>query len=88
MITLGRNSSLTVSKTNFERVIREKAPSTININERAEIDLPNTLQEAINVAKLNNADLLIAKLDYQIAEKGLQRHMKYIDRINCLLAIG
>ena len=35
------------------------------------LDLPNTLQEAIDIAKLNNKDLLIAKLDYQIAEKDL-----------------
>ena len=64
-------TELLASKTNFERVIREKAPSSININERVGIDLPSTLQEAINIAKLNNADLLIAKLDYQIAEKDL-----------------
>jgi len=64
-------TELLASKTNFERVIREKAPSSINTNERIGIDLPSTLQEAINVAKLNNADLLIAKLDYQIAEKDL-----------------
>jgi len=64
-------TELLASKTNFERVIREKAPSSINTNERVGIDLPSTLQEAVNVAKLNNADLLIAKLDYQIAEKDL-----------------
>ena len=64
-------TELLASKTNFERVIRKKAPSTINANERVEVKLPNTLQEAINVAKLNNSDLLIAKLDYQIAEKDL-----------------
>ncbi|OUV61535.1 MAG: hypothetical protein CBC88_00160 [Candidatus Pelagibacter sp. TMED128] len=64
-------TELLTSKTNFERVIREKAPISINDNESIEIDLPITLQEAINVAKLNNADLLIAKLDYQIAEKDL-----------------
>ena len=64
-------TELLASKTNFERVIREKAPSAINANERVEVKLPNTLQEAINVAKLNNSDLLIAKLDYQIAEKDL-----------------
>jgi outer membrane protein len=65
-------TELLASKTNFERVIREKAPSSINMNETVGIDLPNTLQEAVNIAKLNNADLLIAKLDYQIAEKDLR----------------
>ena len=64
-------TELLTSKTNFERVIREKAPIIINSNERIEIKLPNTLQEAIKVAKLNNSDLLIAKLNYQIAEKDL-----------------
>ena len=64
-------TELLTSKTNFERVIREKAPSIIDSSERIEIKLPNTLQEAIKVAKLNNSDLLIAKLNYQIAEKDL-----------------
>ena len=64
-------TELQASKTNFERIIREKAPSLINTNEKVAVELPNTLQEAINVAKLNNLDLLIAKLDYQIAEKDL-----------------
>ena len=64
-------TELLASKISFERVIRKKAPSSINTNERVEVNLPNTLQEAINIAKLNNADLLIAKLDYQIAEKDL-----------------
>ena len=41
------------SKTNFERIIREKAPSSVNVNERVGVNLPNTLQEAINIAKLN-----------------------------------
>ena len=59
------------SKTSLERVIREKAPSSINTNERVEVNLPKSLKEAINIAKLNNADLLIAKLEYQIAEKDL-----------------
>ena len=64
-------TELLASKTNFERIIREKTPSLINTNQRVGIDLPSTLQKAIEIAKLNNADLLIAKLDYQIAEKDL-----------------
>ena len=64
-------TELLSSKTNFERVTRNKAPSIIDINERIEVKLPSTLQEAINFSKLNNSDLLIAKLDYEIAEKNL-----------------
>ncbi len=64
-------TELLASKTNFERVIREKAPVTINSNEIIEVKLPTTLQEAVKIAKLNNSDLLIAKLNYQIAEKDL-----------------
>lgn len=64
-------TELLASKINFERVIREKAPTIINSTERIKIKLPNTLQEAIKVAKMNNPDLLIAKLNYQIAEKDL-----------------
>ena len=64
-------TELLASKTNFERVIREKPPSVINSEERIEVELPNTLQEAINLAKVNNSDLLIAKLNYKIAEKNL-----------------
>jgi len=64
-------TELLASKTNFERIIREKAPISINVNEKIRIDLPFSLQESIKVAKLNNPDLLIAKLDYQIAEKDL-----------------
>ncbi len=64
-------TELLAAKTNFERIMREKAPSFINADEKIEVELPLTLQEAINVAKLNNADLLIARFDYQIAEKNL-----------------
>ncbi len=64
-------TELLVSKTNFQRIIGEKISSSINDNQKIEINLPNTLQEAINIAKLNNKDLLIAKIDYQIAEKDL-----------------
>ena len=64
-------TELLASKTNFERVIREKPPNVINSEERIEVELPNTLQEAINLAKVNNSDLLIAKLNYKIAEKNL-----------------
>ena len=62
-------TELQTSKTNFERITREKTPDTINVDEKISVDLPNTLQEALRITKMNNSDLMIAKLDFQIAEK-------------------
>ncbi len=62
-------TELLASKINFERITRENVPEEINSNNRINIDLPQTLEEALNIAKSNNTDLMIAKLDYQIAEK-------------------
>ena len=53
-------------------MVREKAPANLNTNDKVKIVLPQTLQEAINVAKLNNSDLLIAELNYRIAKKDLK----------------
>ena len=64
-------TELQASKTNFERVIREKSPKTNNLNEKALLILPNSLEESLELAKINNVSLLIAKLDYEIAEKDL-----------------
>ena len=64
-------TELQASKTNFERIVRKKAPDSIDNYTKVEIGLPDSLQEAISIAKLNNSDLIIAKLDYQIAEKDL-----------------
>ncbi len=59
------------SKTNFERVVRKKAPSSFKEYNNAVIDLPNNLNDAVNIAKTNNLDLLIAKIELKIAEKNL-----------------
>ena len=64
-------TELLASKTNLERITKENSPKFIDFNERINLDLPDTLLEALNLAKLNNSDLLIAKLDYQIAVKDL-----------------
>ena len=59
------------SKTNFERVTREKTPYTENLNEKSLLILPNSLEESLALAEINNVDLLISKLDYEIAVKDL-----------------
>ena len=64
-------TELLASKTNFERVTREKSPSTKILNERALLILPNSLDESLKLADVNNIDLLISKLDYEIAVKDL-----------------
>tara|TARA_B100000963_G_scaffold334301_1_gene327378 strand:+ start:3672 stop:4961 length:1290 start_codon:yes stop_codon:yes gene_type:complete len=64
-------TELLTSKTNFERVTRESSPSTENLNERAFLTLPNSLEESLKLAELKNIDLLISKLNYQIAVKDL-----------------
>ena len=62
-------TELLASKTNFERITREKVPNEINPNSKINIDLPKTLEKALNISKLNNTDLMIAKLNYQIADR-------------------
>ena len=64
-------TELLASKTNFERVTREKTPEPQILNEKAVLILPNSLQESLKIADLNNLDLLISKLDYEIAIKNL-----------------
>ena len=64
-------TELLASKTNFERITKEKVLNASSFDEKVDVKLPKTLQEAINTAKLSNSGLLIAKLDYQISEKKL-----------------
>ncbi len=64
-------TELLTSKTNFERVTRENSPNTKSLNEKAFLTLPNSLEESLQVANINNIDLLISKLDYEIAVKEL-----------------
>ena len=62
-------TELLSSKTNFQRVIRAEIPNTENLNKNIFIDLPDTLKESLDLAKLNNLSLLISKLEYEIAKK-------------------
>ena len=59
------------SKTNFERVIREKTPETENLSEKISLILPPSLNASLELADLKNLSLLISKLDYEIAVKDL-----------------
>ena len=65
-------TELLASKTNFERVTRQKSPNAKNLNEKVQLLLPNSLNESLELASLNNVDLLISKLNYEISIKDLK----------------
>ena len=64
-------TELLVSQTNFERVTREKVPNFKNLNKNVSLILPKTLDASLELAKLNNVELLISQIDYEIAVKDL-----------------
>ncbi len=59
------------SKTNFERVTREKMPNINNLDNKISLILPSSLDTSLEIANLNNIDLLISKIEYEIAIKEL-----------------
>ena len=65
------NTELYSSKTNFERVTREKAPNIENLNEKVILKLPSSLSSALKISELKNINFLISKLDYEISIKEL-----------------
>jgi outer membrane protein len=62
-------TELLTTKMDFERVTRLAAPNLTKENQILDINLPMTLSEAISNAEKNNPKLIIARLDYAIAEK-------------------
>ena len=64
-------TELLASKTNFERVTRETPPNTKNLDGKTLLVLPNSLNDSLQLAEINNIDLLVSKLDYEIAVKDL-----------------
>ena len=64
-------TELLASKANFERVTREKSPDTKNLNEKTLLILPNSFGESLELVKKDNLDILISKLDFEIAKKDL-----------------
>ncbi len=64
-------TELLVAKKNFERVTREKTPNATKLNENIYLILPDTLEESLQIANINNVNLLISNLNYEIAVKEL-----------------
>ena len=68
---INAKTELLASKKNFERVTREKIPELKNLTENFSLILPNSLNFSLELASLNNINLLISKLDYEISTKNL-----------------
>ena len=65
-------SDLQISKLNYENIIGKLSdPSKLQKNSNAIVNIPKNLNEAINLSKQNNPDLLIAKLDLEKSKKDL-----------------
>ena len=64
-------TELLTTKTNFERIIRLSAPDQVDENINFTINLPNDLSNALKIARDQNPELLIAKLNYEISKKEL-----------------
>jgi outer membrane protein len=59
------------SQTNFERITREKVFNINDLNKKSVLILPSTLNASLELANLNNLDLLISQIEYEIAVKEL-----------------
>ena len=68
------DTELLSAKSNFERIIRIPSPSNIlknNSTDSLNLNFPQGLNTALAFAEKNNPKLLLAKLDYEIAEKNV-----------------
>jgi outer membrane protein len=68
---ISAKTELLTSKTDFERIIRIRAPEAIIDYISLETDLPSSLKSALEISTLNNPKLMMAKLDSLIAAKNL-----------------
>ncbi len=65
-------SDLLISKLNYENIIGKISdPNQLQKSTNSIVSLPSTLDEALNLSKQNNPDILIAKLDLEKSEKDL-----------------
>ena len=65
-------SDLLISKLNYENIIGQiNNPEQLQKNSNAIVNIPQNLNEALNLSKQNNPDIQIAKLDLLKAEKEL-----------------
>jgi|TARA_B110000211_G_C14064639_1_gene547158 outer membrane protein len=65
------DTELLTSKMNFERITRVSIPEKINLTAKFNLKLPKNLSDALKISNSQNPKLLIARVNYQIADKDL-----------------
>ena len=68
---INAKTELLVSNTSFERITGEKVENPKNLKKKVALILPSSLKASLELANLNNIDLLISKLNYEISIKEL-----------------
>ena len=71
---ISADTELLTAKSNFERIIRLPPPNNIlkdNFIEGLNLNFPQGLDSALIFSEKNNSKLLLAKLDYEIAQKNV-----------------
>ena len=65
-------SELLINQLNYENIIGKiNDPNKLKKKSNAIVNIPKTLNDAINLSKQNNPDIQIAKLDLEISEKDI-----------------
>ena len=68
--SLRAKSDLLIAKLTYENIIGKIAdPNQLKKNSKSIVNIPNSLNEAINLSKQNNPDIKIAKFDLAQSEK-------------------
>ncbi len=62
-------TELATAKTNFERIVRMTPPEVVKDDYLFDISLPKNLISALSLSEKNNPKLVLAKLNFEIAEK-------------------
>ena len=65
-------TNLIAAETDFKRITGLEYPEKIEETFKFNIKLPINLSEALEISKLNNPRLIIAKLDYEISKKNVE----------------
>ena len=69
---IAAETELLTANAEFERITKAKIPLNPLKPNELKLNLPNSLNEAINIAKKDNPQLIIAKINYEISKRNLE----------------